>query len=179
LRHLNPPSGVCPLSIDRFSPYFDQGPQHEIKNLLPWPSYFDVFPDHANIPLLAYHFKADYDSASRNEPHLLAKLRDEVETWRRSWVDEARPALAVSCLDDNTYLLIDTRKKEEPCIRFLTQSQARSVLVENALSDAVSEWAIDNGYALNLDGKSVPLAYASYDLMREFASDTGREHLLV
>jgi hypothetical protein len=24
LRHLNPPSGVSPLSIDRFSPYFDQ-----------------------------------------------------------------------------------------------------------------------------------------------------------
>ena len=178
LRHLGPPTGVSPLSIDRFSPYFDQGPQYGIANLRPWPSYFDVFPDHANIPLLAYHFEADYHSDARDEPHLLAEVRGEVETWRRSWiVDEARPVLAVSHLVEDTYLLIDTREKEKPRIKFLTQNQARSVLVEGPLSDTASEWALNNGYALYLDGKRVPLAIASYELMCEFSSATGRECL--
>jgi ribosomal peptide maturation radical SAM protein 1 len=179
LRHLNPPTGVSPLSIDRFSPYFYQTAQYGISKLRPWSAYCEVFPDRANIPLLAYHFEADYESGSRNEPQLLTELRDEVESWRQSWVgDDARPVLAVSHISGDTYLLIDTREMERPRIRFLSQNQARSVLVEGPLSGTASGWAIDNGYALNLDGKRVPLAIASYELMREFASATGRERLI-
>jgi len=143
LRHLMPPTGVSPLSIDRFSPYFDQSDQYGIVNLRPWPSYAEVFPDHANLQQLAYHFAADYESGSRKEPDTVRQLRNEVEAWRLAWVhDAAPPVLGVSQLDNDRFVLIDSRATEEPRIHFLTRDQARATLVEGPLSALESRWAL-------------------------------------
>ena len=124
LRHLNPPSGVTPLSIDRFSPYFNQSFRYGINNLRPWSSYFDVFPEGSDVDHLAYHFQGEYESASRKDVDTMSRLEKEVSAWRDAWrVDAAPPALAVSELDLNTYVLIDTRESSRPHVRFLSAAR--------------------------------------------------------
>jgi ribosomal peptide maturation radical SAM protein 1 len=168
LRHLNPPSGLSPLSIDRFSPYFDQRETYGIMNLRPWPSYTDVFPAEADVPGLAYHFRADYESGSRRQPEVVDKLREEVDAWRNAWVEtETRPLLAVSRLEEDAFVLMDTRDPATPRIKFLTREQAHATLASTSLSTPAAQWSIANRYALDLDGRSIPLAIASYELMSE------------
>ncbi len=170
LRHLNPPSGVTPLSIDRFSPYFNQSARYGITNLRPWSSYFDVFPEGSDVDHLAYHFEGDYESDSRKDVDTMSRLDKEIIAWREAWTaDAAPPALAVSQLDLETYVLIDTRDSSRPHVRFLTTSQARAILVELPLSIPEAQWAIANKYAVRIDGKSVPLAIGSYELMSTFS----------
>lgn len=170
LRHLNPPSGVTPLSIDRFSPYFNQSSRYGITNLRPWSSYFDVFPEGSDVDHLAYHFQGDYESDSRKDVDTMSRLENEVSAWRDAWrVDAAAPALAVSQLDLETYVLIDTRESSRPHVRFLSACQARAVLEELPLSSPDAQWAIVNNYALRFGGKSVPLAIGSYELMSKFS----------
>jgi ribosomal peptide maturation radical SAM protein 1 len=169
LRHLNPPSGVSPLSIDRFSPYFNHSSLYGITNLRPWSSYFEVFPEESDVYQLAYHFQGDYESDSRKDFDTMSRLDEEVIAWREAWTADATPpALAVSRLDLDTYVLIDTRDSSRPHVKFLTACQARAVLVELPLSSLDAQWAITNKYALRIDGKSVPLAIGSYELMNTF-----------
>jgi ribosomal peptide maturation radical SAM protein 1 len=170
LRHLNPPSGVTPLSIDRFSPYFDQSFRYGIADLRPWLSYFDVFPGGSDVDQLAYHFQGEYESDSRKDVDTMSRLEKEVTAWRDAWTaDAAPPALAVSQLDLETYVLIDTREFARPHVKFLSACQARAVLAELPLSSPDAQWAIVNNYALRIDGKSVPLAIGSYELMSKFS----------
>ena len=63
LRHLNPPVAVSPISIDRFSPYFEESARFGILGLRPWAGYRDVFPEEADLGALAYHFEGDYRCA--------------------------------------------------------------------------------------------------------------------
>jgi ribosomal peptide maturation radical SAM protein 1 len=169
LRHLNPPSGVSPLSVDRFSPYFDQSELYGITNLRPWPAYFDVFPETADVHRLAYHFEGDYESGSRHKIATMKRLEQEVIAWRQAWIsDTTCPVLAISQLDSDTYVLMDTRNASQPTVRFLSPHHARATLVELPLSDAMAQWAVASTYALQIDGKSVPLAIGSYELMSTF-----------
>jgi ribosomal peptide maturation radical SAM protein 1 len=172
LRHLHPPNGVSSLSVDRFSPYFDHSASYGVTNVRPWPSYFQVFPDYANVPGLAYHFQADYESGSRNEAETMQGLRDEVKCWRQAWMSETEcPMLAVSQVEENTFVLIDTRSLENPQVKFLTRTRAYATLCSGSLSAPDSTWAISNGYALALDGRCVPLATASNDLLTQIEAD--------
>jgi hypothetical protein len=60
---------------------------------------------------------------------------------------------------------------------FINASQAEAVLAERRPDDAAAQWAVSQGFAIVLDGRGVPLAVASPDLMRRFEktprADTG------
>ena len=169
LRHLNPPTGVSGLSIDRFSPYFDFAEDFGITNKRPWQSYYDVLPAQADVAAIAYHFMGDYPSGSREDPDTARSLQDAVEAWRGAWaVGKERPILLVTPIGDDAFLLLDTRSEQQPRIRFLTRDEARATLVLGRLTDARAQWAVANGFALAIDAQSVPLAIASYDVLRQF-----------
>jgi ribosomal peptide maturation radical SAM protein 1 len=173
LRHLQPPTDVCRLSIDRFSPYFDRPASYGIRALHPMDSYFSVLPPGADVPRISYHFVGDYDSGSLSEPGLLGRLEDEVHRWQQAWDSEDGqvPALAVAALSPETFVLVDTRGlPDTQTIRFLDRDEARAVLVSHPLrhSDGAADWARRHRLALAIDGWHVPLATATPDLLGEF-----------
>ena len=95
----------------------------------------------------------------------MKRLEQEVIAWRQAWISGTTcPVLAISQMDSNTYVLMDTRDASRPTIRFLSPHRARATLVELPLSDPTAQWAVASTYALQIDGKSVPLAIGSYDL---------------
>lgn len=110
IRHLHPPTGVFPLTIDRFSPYFDHPELYGITNIRPMQCYKAAFPADAPLHLIAYHFDADYESDSRQAPALAEAIKHEVQLWRNAWRDnQTPPILAIVAVNENSYLLIDNR----------------------------------------------------------------------
>jgi ribosomal peptide maturation radical SAM protein 1 len=173
LRHLQPPSDLCRLSIDRFSPYFDRPDQYGIRSMRPMDSYFAVLPAGADVPRIAYHFLGDYDSGSLAEPELLERLEEGVNDWKRLWAEQDGdvPLLAVVELAPDSYVLMDTRGiPGGQTVRFLNRREAEAALVSHPLrqSSPESEWAREHGLALALDDWHVALATASPDVLAGF-----------
>jgi ribosomal peptide maturation radical SAM protein 1 len=180
LRHLNPPGGLSFLSIDRFSPYFDFPERYGITNVRPMQGYFSVLPAHANIEKLAYHFIGDYASGSRETPELMKRLDEAVDHWMSLWNmdEEALPALAVTSVSDDTFLLMDTRGIEDTEeIQFLDRDQASVILAGRRINehDENVEWALEAKLIVELDRFFVPLATAEPALLREFETEQRRK----
>jgi ribosomal peptide maturation radical SAM protein 1 len=169
LRHLHPPSGEGPVLLDRFSPYFNAPDSYGISNVRPLESYALAFPESAPLEKLAYHFKGDYQNAYREFPELAPRLRSEIAAWRGAWRDPTTPPplLDLTPLNESNYLLLDTRGLPWPMMRLLTKDQAYAALTGAPLKNQMlSQWAVEAGLALELDGWSVPLATADYDTLK-------------
>ncbi|MBW1878859.1 MAG: RiPP maturation radical SAM C-methyltransferase [Deltaproteobacteria bacterium] len=171
LRHLCPPLSLNLVSIDRFSPTFDEAEQFAVTELRPMQAYSEVFPDHADLARLAYHFEAEYPSGSRDALALMSELNREVQRWHEAWEGDPhkRPALTVNRVARGQYVLVDTREVGSPPTLFLDERQARAVLVGGPRGKvARAAWAMERGYAVDLDGWCTPLAVAPYPLLTEF-----------
>jgi ribosomal peptide maturation radical SAM protein 1 len=175
LRHLDPPGGLSQLSIDRFSPYFDQPARYGIINRRPMEGYAAVLPEHAEAAKVAYHFSADYPSESREAPELIARLEHEVRGWVALWASDeaALPALALTSLTDSDFLLIDTRGlPDTEQVQFLTREQACIALAGRRPDrSAAAAWALARKLVVELDRFLVPLATAEPALIREFEAE--------
>ena len=178
LVHLNPPSGLASLSIDRFSPYFERPDYHGVRGIEPMASYFDVLPDGADVFSVAYHFSAEYGSESKADRELQKALLDAMGRWRDLWRQDkyAVPTLSVTPLDDETFLLLDSRfNSSEPGVEFIDAEQARMVLTgESASGDASLQWARERRYVLRVDGRWTPLATASPETLAIFLKTRAR-----
>lgn len=176
LRHLCPPGGLSFLSIDRFSPYFEFPERYGITNVRPMNGYASVLPPNADVKKIAYHFIGDYSSGSRTSPELMQRLEAEVEHWMSLWTkdEEALPALALTSLSDDTFLLMDTRGLEgTEEIQFLDRDQASVVLAGRPLNkrDEIVEWALEANLVVELDSRFVPLVTAEPELLRMFEAE--------
>ena len=178
LVHLNPPSGLASLSIDRFSPYFERPDYHGVRGIEPMASYFDVLPDGADVFSVAYHFSAEYGSESKADRELQKALLDAMGRWRDLWRQDkyAAPTLSVTPLDDETFLLLDSRfNLAEPGVEFIDAEQARMVLTgESNAGDGTLQWACDRRYVLRVDGRWTPLATASPETLASFLKTRAR-----
>jgi ribosomal peptide maturation radical SAM protein 1 len=172
LVHLNPPSGLSNLSIDRFSPYFERAEYHGVRGIEPMASYFDVLPDGADVFSVAYHFNAEYSSGSRVDSELQSALHGAIGRWRDLWRQDkcAVPTLSVTPLDDQTFLLLDSRfNLSEPGVEFIDAERARMVLTGESTSvDATLQWARERRYVLRVDGRWTPLATAPPETLAFF-----------
>jgi ribosomal peptide maturation radical SAM protein 1 len=174
LHHLQPPLGLSHLSLERFSPYFMRPADYRIENIRPIGAYRAFLPERADLAKIAYHFEGDYESESRANICLVQELDAEVNRWQRAWEsDEEIPCLAVSELNDDAYLLLDTRGVEETQeINFLNAAQARVALTGKAESRQDLEWALDKKIVVELDSRVVPLATAEPKLFQMFIDET-------
>ncbi|MBW1879692.1 MAG: RiPP maturation radical SAM C-methyltransferase, partial [Deltaproteobacteria bacterium] len=171
VRHLCPPNALTHLAMDRFSPYFDDPEAFGITELEPLECYAEVFPAETDLGRLAYHFRATYPSGSDAAQPLMAALNREVWRWREAWAGDPhkRPVLGVTEAGPGRYVLVDTRGLDKPPTLYLNEAQARAVLVGGPMARVVAaDWAIRNDYAADLDGWCVPLAVASYPLLKSF-----------
>jgi hypothetical protein len=67
------------------------------------------------------------------------------------------------------FILFDTR----PCglehpLNLLTEEQARACLLEHSFENSESQWALSHNFAVEIDGRCIPLATASPNLLQCF-----------
>ena len=173
LRHLNPPTGVHHLSIDRFSPYFNKPEQYGITNVRPMAAYNSVFPAQAPLDQIAYHFVGEYRSGSREAPEVIRALTAEVDRWCAAWENQdVLPTLCVIEIVPGNFMLLDTRSGSgEERILFIDEAQAFAALVggkpETLKKESVT-WALENKVSVMLDNMLVPLAVAEPELLARF-----------
>ena len=175
LGHLQPPTGLHPINIDRFSPFHFQPEALGFSGLRPNPAYARIFPPHADIEQLAYHFCGQANTATLADSPLLAPLQDAVSQWQTAWHTtpgqiQATPNLALLELAKDQYLLIDSRPGLTQS-HVLTRAQAAACLVEHKHRCAATDWALDHGAAIAIDGAIVPLALADAALMLRFEQE--------
>jgi len=167
LHHLAPPNGLVYLSIDRFSPYFEEPETYGITDLRPAGAYAEVFPEHADIEALAYHFVGTWDSASQDDIALRNALWDAVEAWRTAWQRGEAPVCQVTPQGPGRWMLVDTRSGQTVA-RTLTDPQARAALVGGPWDRVpLAQWAVDNRLAVELDGWCAPVATAPRQVLRQ------------
>ena len=161
IHHLPPPTGIYGVSIDRFSPYFNEPTEYGITNLRPSAGYGWVFPPATDFNSLAYHFRGDYACAHVSYPELRDRLEQAYCDWRDAWkVGSAAPALSLTRGGDGYYTLLDTRGLEgADLFQFFDEDEARTVIIGGPLDrQPLAEWAIARRLAVPVDGCCVPLA---------------------
>lgn len=163
LHHLIPPNALVHLSIDRFSPYFDEPDRYGITEITPLAAYAEVFPDHVDPAALAYHFTATWSSGSTDNPALMGQLWAAVQRWRAAWESSSPPVLRLARAGAG-YVLTDTRGTGPSTVR-LTEAQAVAVAAGGPLDAPAGQWAMRRGYAIARDDWAVPLATAHPDLL--------------
>lgn len=173
LAHLNPPAGVYPLALHRFSPYFKDAGAYGISNVRPLEGYADVFPEHSLLNRLAYQFQGDYSSACRKPGSTIAdRLSAAVEKWRARWDDMnvVPPALEVAPLEERSWLLMDTRSLPGTVgFQVLNREQAHAALAGGPREkEPEAAWALNAKVAVELDGWLVPLAVADHQTIERF-----------
>ena len=87
ISHLPPPTGVAPVQVHRFSPYFMRPERHSLENVRPAAHYRRLHPDPSvDLARLAYVF--DFDCKLLDDPELKAAHRallDLIEVWIADW----------------------------------------------------------------------------------------------
>jgi ribosomal peptide maturation radical SAM protein 1 len=173
LHHLQPPTDLCRLSVDRFSPYHFAPERYGIRSITPMPSYASILPESADIDKIAYHFLGDYDSGILADEPLFNELEAEVRNWKQSWrtKDVDAPMLAVVEISDDEYMVMDTRNLEgQPNVMFLDARQVAPALVAHSLEhdDALSRDARSRLLAVEYEGCHLPLATAVPAVLARF-----------
>ncbi len=160
IHHLQPPGAVFDISIQRFSPYFDEAEVFGIRDVRPLSAYGDVFPQHAAAERLAYYFDGVTGSVLDDDPELQKQIRRTVGGWRKLWAGDAEPpVLHVIRLDAHRYVLRDTRTVRTTEFAVLTPENARNLLTpaRHDARAAYQQEAVAAGYATILDDVFVPL----------------------
>ena len=85
LKHLNPPSGVFSVCIERFSPYFERPQEYGITNLRPAQAYATFLPQRADIGKIGSQFEADFSAESLLDETVAAELWRLVIDWHQPW----------------------------------------------------------------------------------------------
>jgi ribosomal peptide maturation radical SAM protein 1 len=171
ITHLQPPNGSFKLSIDRFSPYYNDPDSFGMKDVRAITAYHSVFPTQSDIEKIGYHFQAEYVSESAADDDLSARMQSGVESWKDRWRSEIAPRLHVTKLSDEIFILHDTRGLEGiPEIEFIDEQQAKVSLIGNrgdAGPDMV-QWALARSACVIIDDECVPLATADPELLHSF-----------
>jgi ribosomal peptide maturation radical SAM protein 1 len=174
LRHLHPPTGMIPIYIERFCSYFEQPDKYGISNLHPRDVYSDILPEYADIAKIAYYFEGDYKSESRDNVEVVRSLNDEIKRWRSYWqLDAAPPALVITELDNDRFLMLDSRGLPNTReLTLLSHHQSSMALVgPSPRSRNELAWATEKKLVLEMDRRYVPLATARPELLGKFEAE--------
>lgn len=179
LGHLQPPSGMATINLDRFSPMFNTPEKFGFTNLRPHPAYAEIFPNHPAIAQMAYHFCADSITPTFADSALLAPFQAALKQWQEGWWrGGTSPRLLVLEMSSDQYLLLDSRGLHghgsgQSISQTITRRQAAACLVELPQASAETEWALHQQTAIAFDGVHLPLAVAEAQLMLRFEREYG------
>jgi len=182
LHHLTPPTGLCKLSIDRFSPYFENSKEYGLWNVTPHPSYRSAFPHVRKLEDLAYHFVAESNGLSIDNSRVIRDLRDATDLWRDSWDHQLRPGgppclEVVETQEADGYLLVDTRGiAGTKFIQQLSFEQAEAALTFQKTKTRATVWGRQNFVCIEAEQGYLPLACAAPSTIMRFESRVERPH---
>lgn len=172
LHHLQPPSGAITLSIDRFSPYFENAATYGISDLEPTKGYRYCYPEDADLMNLAYHFTGKYESDFASSQSLQQEVQDAVKEWRNAWLATSRPILLTAQIDDRRSVVIDTRSASKASARFVsTEVAAASLLSTKWINSETQRLVVSYGYACHLDDRCVGLATSHPEYLLRLTSE--------
>jgi hypothetical protein len=172
IMHLQPPSGLWHLSIDRFSPYFFQPMAHNVVNVRPLPVYEDFLPATPEMAKIAYHFMGDYPCDTHRHIEFVRELNTKIRAWVGAWEHpyHKRPELKIRFLKDR-YVLVDTRgvPGTEP-LRELDAAEATLLMTARPYDEGADvREALERKVAVVVDNWFVPLPVACQDLFVDLA----------
>lgn len=123
LHHLDPPSGLAPFEVHRFSPFHEQPAQHGVALRGAHKTYEAVFPVSGNVlERLVYRF--EYELLRPNGPDLVSahgEVMAAVTQWKAARERGAR--FDIEYHDDGTSTLRDTRSSSEPRLRHMSAAE--------------------------------------------------------
>ena len=178
IMHLQPPSGLWHLSIDRFSPYFFEPTAHNVANVRPLPVYEDFLPATPEMAKIAYHFMGDYPCDTHRHIEFVRELNTKIRTWVSAWEQpyHKRPELKIRFLKDRC-VLVDTRgvPGTEP-LRELDAAEATLLMTARPYDDAADvRQALERKVAVIVDNWFVPLPVACQDLFLDLNAERQRK----
>jgi ribosomal peptide maturation radical SAM protein 1 len=172
--HLQPPSGLWHLSIDRFSPYFFEPSAHQVQNLRPLPVYRDIFPESTDFSKIAYHFLGDYPCDTHRYIDLVQRLSVAVRKWGREWEKPygARPELKLGQRQGRITLLDTRGLPGTDEARNIEADEAKLLMNACAWRDSDEEKrAVRDKLAVHVDNWFVPLPVAPLDLFLQLSAE--------
>lgn len=86
LGHLEPPSGLSRIWLERFSPYFTRRQDYPISDITPEASYGFVYPGGVDLEKIAYFFS--YSMGDVVSGQVLSDTEDLITSWRNDWNSE-------------------------------------------------------------------------------------------
>jgi ribosomal peptide maturation radical SAM protein 1 len=110
LEHLEPPSAMIPIIIDRFSPYFNEPERMGIGELRPIRGYNGLYPREARLSDVAYHFKGSYTTPFMDDTATLGRLSLAFAAWQRRWTHATPPVLEIVEGGSDGVRIVDTRR---------------------------------------------------------------------
>jgi len=173
LHHLQPPSVMGHLSIERFSPYFCRPTEFGVRNIKPQAGCYDWLPKGADIERIACHFTAEYPSGAHDHVALIYKLWQAMKRWQAAWKEEqGAPTEDLTLFRKHrSYVLVDTRhlwRKQRSYS--LDERGASSMLTARPYTGSQLEtWGVGEKLAVIMDGWFVPLAVADPKTLLELA----------
>lgn len=174
ISHLNPPVQVRPVEIVRFSPYYEQPEAFSIKSLQPYKIYGEVFPKNSKIDKLAWLYKAEFNSDSKDDLGLNQRIQTVFNEWIIKWENPISkiPVLRI-VKEEGKYFFEDTRFNSRRNKTNITFEQAALILLGTPEDSENSElkWALENKLLFLLDGYYMPLATANPYLLEEFLNE--------
>ena len=159
LEHLEPPNDFSPLIVDRFSPYHSTPAAFGIAGIEPIAAYRGLFPRHARLDAIAYHFKGRYTTALLNDADTRLAMGRAIGMWRLQWARGVSPELKI-VTEGGVPMLIDTRRIAtvartplppawDDALRLLERPYAP---VDLAADSAVIEALVDRRYVIAHEG---------------------------
>jgi ribosomal peptide maturation radical SAM protein 1 len=110
ITHLQPPNGWGKIRLDRYSPYFTRPGDHGIRNVRPYRMYKHLYPPHARVEDIAYHFRGDYTTELLEDEDLVSRLDASIAEWRGAWEEQNHPPRLVGIrMGPDQILVEDTR----------------------------------------------------------------------
>jgi ribosomal peptide maturation radical SAM protein 1 len=189
LEHLQAPTGLHPINIDRFSPFFSTPAAFGLTNLRPHAAYREIFSPAPNVTQLAYHFCGDANTPTLADSPLLAKLQASIQYWQQC-TQHSNPKLVILESGNGQYLLLDSRRchttdqntdqnTAQTTSQTITHAQAAVCLAEHKTASAETAWAIAQRTAIAFDGSFLPLATAEPRVMLRFEREAQRKHFAI
>jgi hypothetical protein len=187
--HLAPPKIVSPMSIERFSEYFDFPEKYGIHNLRPAEAYSRWLPDHADVNKLAHHFEGDFRHFARSDRETVKKIFSTVGKWQEEWRKGSPPKCELVRTSPDQFLLVDSRGLAPgSSVLILSESQAWAALIDrpkllkrssrDRFTKGDTEWAIERKLILDLDEWYISVVTAAPELIMEWNRERSVEEII-
>ncbi|MES5820390.1 RiPP maturation radical SAM C-methyltransferase [Streptomyces sp. RG80] len=108
LEHLQPPGSASRITMERFSPLFDDR-ERILRDLRPDPSYAQIYPAAMDLDRVAYFFRCDIEGALPDSAY--TSLRAAVADWQGAWRDAAGPPVLEYWQAPHYVQIHDSRRK--------------------------------------------------------------------